>query len=60
MRKITHESPGSKPQKKAPTPNPKRLDRTKYAGYLDVDPSSEYSGFFNAAHLPSTEKPAQT
>lgn len=54
---MIHETAGSELQKKIPTPNPKRLDRTKYAEYLDIDPASEYSGFFNAAHASSNEDP---
>lgn len=42
--------------KRISTVNPKRLERTKYAGYLEIDPSTEYSGFFNIAHAPATDR----
>jgi hypothetical protein len=59
MYNAAHELSDFQAQKKVPTPNPKRLHRTRYAGYLDVDPAREYSGFFSATHVPSPETPVQ-
>lgn len=41
----------NKTHKRIPTANPKRLDRTRYAGYLELEPSYEDSGFFNLGSL---------